>query len=89
VTSHKPHPDARRRALHAIALFEAVKGLAAQAALSGALCIPLETAHLMHSTTRVNAAVPLANVLMVGFLGLQLWRRLRSKPSAAPESPLN
>ena len=158
---HKPHPDARRRALHAIALFEAIKGLAALAAsigmlellqhdvhrlamallwrfhldpqthypelllhyadllvaldlrtmaplaaayisvrlleayglwkekiwgewlaaLSGALYIPLEVAHLMHSTTLVNAGVLLANVLMVGFLSFQLWRRLRLKPN--------
>ena len=156
---HKPHPDARRHALHAIALFEAIKGLAALAAsigllellhhdvhhlalallwrfhldplthypellhyadlltgvnlrtmapvaaayisvrlleayglwkekiwgewlaaLSGALYIPFEVAHLMHSTTLVNAGVLLANVLMVGFLGFQLWRRLRPQP---------
>ena len=157
---HQPHPDARRRALHAIALFEALKGLAALAAsigllellhhdvhhlalallwrfhldplthypelllhyadllaglnlrtmapvaaayisvrlleayglwkektwgewlaaLSGALYIPLEVAHLLHSTSLVNAGVLLANVMMVGFLGFQLWRRLRPKP---------
>ncbi len=166
---HKPHPDARRRALHAIALFEAIKGLAALAAsigllellqhdvhhlamallwrfhldpqthypelllhyadllvglnlrtmaplaaayisvrlleayglwkeklwgewlaaLSGALYIPFEVAHLIHSTTLVNAGVLLANALMVGFLGFQLWRRLRPKPSTEAESPSN
>ena len=156
-TSHPPHPDARRRALRAIALFEAVKGLAALAAgigllgllhydvrrlalalvwrfhldphthypdlllhyadllsainlrtmapvavayitvrlleayglwnektwaewlgaLSGALYIPLEVGHLMHKTSFVSAGVLLANILMVGFLVFQLWRRLR------------
>lgn len=155
-TSHPPHPDARRRALRAIALFEAVKGLAALAAgigllgllhydvrrlamalvwrfhldphthypdlllhyadvlsainlrtmapvavayiavrlleayglwnektwaewlgaLSGALYIPLEIAHLMHKTSVVSAGVLLANILMVGFLAFQLWRRM-------------
>ena len=149
------HPDARRRTMHAIALFEAIKGFAALiasigllhllnhdvrqmvlsllwrfhldpetrypelllhyadllsainlrtmapvalgyitirlaeayglwkekiwgewlGALSGALYIPLEVAHLMHSTTIFNAGVLLANILMVGFLGFQLWRR--------------
>jgi len=57
--------------------------------LSGALYIPLEVAHLMHSTTLVNAGVLLANVLMVAFLGFQLWRRLRPKPNADAESSLN
>ena len=45
-------------------------------ALSGALYIPLEVAHLVHRTTLINAAVLLANVLIVGFLAFQLWRRL-------------
>ena len=152
---HAPHPTARRRALHAIAIFEAVKGFAALAAglgllgllhrnihqlalallwrfhldpamhypalllhyadllatinlrtlapvavgyivvrlaegwglwkekiwaewlgaLSGALYIPLEIAHLMHSTTLISAGVLAANILMVGFLAFQLWRR--------------
>lgn len=47
-------------------------------ALSGALYIPLEVAHLAHRTNLINAAVLLANVVIVGFLALQLWRRLRS-----------
>lgn len=156
-TVHKEHPDARRRALHAIALFEAVKGFAALiasigllgllhrdndirslalamlwrfhldpntrypelllhyadllsainlrsmapvvvayivirlaesyglwkervwaewlAALSGALYIPLEVAHLVHRTTLINAGVLLANIGIVGFMAFQLWRR--------------
>ena len=45
------------------------------AALSGALYIPLEVAHLVHRTSLINAAVLLANVLIVGFLALQLWQR--------------
>jgi uncharacterized membrane protein (DUF2068 family) len=46
-------------------------------ALSGALYIPLEIAHLMHRTTLINGTVLLANVLIVGFLGFQLWNRRR------------
>lgn len=46
-------------------------------ALSGALYIPLEVAHLMHRTSLINAAVLLANVVIVGFLASQLWRRLK------------
>ena len=159
---HQPHPTARRRALHAIALFEAVKGFAALAAslgflsllhqdmhqlavallwrfhldptlpypaillhyadllstldlrkfaplavayitvrlleayglwkekiwaewlgaLSGALYIPLEVAHLLHRSTLINAGVLLANILMVGFLAFQLWSRMRKSPHA-------
>jgi uncharacterized membrane protein (DUF2068 family) len=48
-------------------------------ALSGALYIPLEVAHLMHRTNLINAAVLLANVVIVGFLALQLWRRMHRK----------
>lgn len=46
-------------------------------ALSGALYIPLEVAHLAHRATLINVAVLLANVLIVGFLALQLWHRLK------------
>ncbi len=153
--AHAEHPDARRRALHAIALFEAVKGVVALAAglgllgllhydvrrlalallwrfrldpemhypelllhyadllnginlrtmapvaiayitvrwleayglwkekawaewlaaLSGALYIPLEVAHLLHRTTLINAGVLLANIGVVGFMAFQLWNR--------------
>lgn len=149
------HPDAHRRALHAIALFEAIKGLAALAAglgllgllhydvrrlalallwrfhldpemhypelllhyadllnginlrtmapvaiayiavrwleayglwkekawaewlaaLSGALYIPLEVAHLVHRPGLINAGVLLANIGIVCFMAFQLWRR--------------
>ncbi|MCY1167726.1 MULTISPECIES: DUF2127 domain-containing protein [Polaromonas] len=158
----KPHPTARRRALRAIAFFEAFKGIAALAAglgllgllhydvrrlvlallwhfhldpemhypelllhyadllngidlrtlapvalayitvrmleayglwrekvwaewlgaLSGALYIPLEIAHLMHRTTLINAGVLLANIVMVGFLAFQLWLRMKKGPHA-------
>ena len=44
-------------------------------ALSGALYLPLEAGHLMHRPTLTNAAVLLANLLVVGFLALQLWQR--------------
>lgn len=158
---HKPHPDARRRTLHVIALFEAIKGVAALlagigvlgllhrdngirdlalaflwrfnldpstrypelllhyadllssinlrsaapvavayiairlaeayglwkekswaewlAALSGALYIPLEVAHLVHRTTLVNATVLIANVGIVCFMAFQLWRRMHDE----------
>src|SRR4051812_47577943 len=36
-TEHTEHPDGRRRALHAIAMFEAIKGLVALAAGLGLL----------------------------------------------------
>lgn len=155
---HPQHPDARRRALHAIALFEAIKGLAALAAclgllellhhdahhlalallwrfhldpqmhypelllhyadllngidlrtmapvaiayiavrwleayglwkekawaewlaaLSGAIYIPLEVAHLVHRPSLINAGVLLANIGVVGFMTFQLYRRLKS-----------
>ena len=46
-------------------------------ALSGALYIPLEIAHLMHGTTVAGAAVLLSNIAMVAFLAFQLWQRRR------------
>ncbi|WP_309682813.1 DUF2127 domain-containing protein [Polaromonas sp.] len=45
-------------------------------ALSGALYIPLEVAHLVHRSTLINTAVLLANIAVVGFLAFQLWKRL-------------
>ena len=159
--AHPTHPDARRRALHAIALFEAVKGVAALlasigvlgllhrdngirglalallwrfhldpstpypelllhyadllsainlrsaapvaaayitirlaeayglwkektwaewlAALSGALYIPFEVAHLVHRTTLINATVLISNVGIVCFMAFQLWRRIHAQ----------
>lgn len=48
-------------------------------ALSGAVYIPLEIAHLAHRGSLTNAAVLLANIAVVMFLAFQLWRRrLRS-----------
>ena len=161
-TQHHEHPDARRRALHAIALFEAVKGAVALAAglgllgllhydvrrlalallwrfhldpemhypelllhyadllnginlrtmapvaiayiavrwleayglwkekawaewlaaLSGALYIPLEVAHLVHRPSLINAGVLLANIGVVGFMAFQLYFRLKKSPHA-------
>ncbi|SFB67102.1 Uncharacterized membrane protein, DUF2068 family [Polaromonas sp. OV174] len=52
-------------------------------ALSGALYLPLEAGHLLHRTTLINAAVLLANLLVVGFLLFQLWRRRPHRPPAA------
>jgi uncharacterized membrane protein (DUF2068 family) len=48
-------------------------------ALSGALYIPLEVAHLAHRPGAINAGVLLANVVIVGFLAFQLWIRLGRK----------
>ena len=44
-------------------------------ALSGGLYIPFEISHIMHRPTAINAAVLAANILVVGFLAFQLWRR--------------
>ena len=52
-------------------------------ALSGALYIPLEIAHLMHRTTVASAAVLLGNIAMVAFLAFQLWQRRRRGAGAA------
>ncbi len=52
-------------------------------ALSGALYIPLEIAHLAANTTLINAGVLLANVLIVCFLAFQLWRRIRKQQPLA------
>ena len=49
-------------------------------ALSGALYIPLEVAHLWHRHTLANAGVLLLNIVVVAFLGFQLWRRMGKSP---------
>jgi uncharacterized membrane protein (DUF2068 family) len=43
-------------------------------ALSGALYVPFELRHLVHSPTAASAAVLAGNVLVVGYLALQLYR---------------
>lgn len=53
-------------------------------ALSGALYLPLEAGHFMHRPTLINGGVLLANGLVVGFLVLQLWQRLRKNRQKAP-----
>jgi uncharacterized membrane protein (DUF2068 family) len=45
--------------------------------VSGALYVPLEVGHLLHRPTPINAGVLLANLLIVAFLALQLWKRRR------------
>ena len=50
-------------------------------ALSGARYIPLEIAHLLHQPSLINAGVLLANIVVVGFLALQLWLRMK-RPQA-------
>ncbi|WP_108016595.1 DUF2127 domain-containing protein [Acidovorax sp. CF316] len=49
-------------------------------ALSGALYIPFELWHFAHRPSVASAAVALANMAIVGFLGQQLWRRRRQSP---------
>ena len=44
-------------------------------ALAGGLYIPFELAHLVHRPSLISAAVLAGNVLVVGFLAYQLWRR--------------
>jgi len=44
-------------------------------ALSGALYVPLEVAHLAHRPGAINAGVLLLNLGVVGFLAFQLWMR--------------
>ena len=44
-------------------------------ALSGGLYIPFELHHIWHSPNGLSAAVLAINVLIVGFLAQQLWRR--------------
>jgi len=53
-------------------------------ALSGALYVPLEIAHLLHGATLPTAAVLAANVLMVAFLTWRLWRRRTAPKDASP-----
>jgi uncharacterized membrane protein (DUF2068 family) len=45
------------------------------AALSGALYVPLEFHHFMQRGTLINGGVLVGNVIVVVFLGVQLWRR--------------
>ena len=45
------------------------------AALSGGLYVPFEFEHLMHRPSAISVGVLAANVCVIGFLALQLWRR--------------
>lgn len=49
-------------------------------ALSGALYVPFELRHFLHSPGWATAAVMTANVVVVSFLGWQLWRRRTLAP---------
>ena len=44
-------------------------------ALSGALYVPFEIRHLLHTPTTASVIVLASNVLVVGVLGWQLWRQ--------------
>ena len=50
-------------------------------ALSGALYLPFEGRHLIHSPSLASALVVVANLAVVGFLAWRLWRR-RGKAGA-------
>ena len=54
------------------------------AALSGGVYLPLELSHLWHHTSAVNASVLLANVVVVAYMVLRLWRRRAQ--AAAPKA---
>jgi uncharacterized membrane protein (DUF2068 family) len=43
-------------------------------ALSGALYVPFELRHLLHSPTTASVVVLAGNVLVVAYLALRLWR---------------
>ena len=47
-------------------------------ALSGAIYIPLEISHLFLRLSVISAAVLAGNVIVVGFLLFQLWRRRKT-----------
>jgi len=53
------------------------------AALSGAIYVPLEIHHLMQKASFINALVLVANVIVVAFLAVQLWRRRKLAQRAA------
>ena len=52
-------------------------------ALSGGLYIPFELQHLWHDPKLLSAAVLAFNVLIVGFLAVQLWRRRQGQDPGA------
>jgi uncharacterized membrane protein (DUF2068 family) len=47
-------------------------------ALSGGLYIPFEISHLVHRPSAISAVVLAGNVIVVGFLVFQLWRRRKN-----------
>lgn len=54
-------------------------------ALSGALYVPFELRHLVHRPTAVPAIVITANVVVVGFLAWQIWRRPHRMSARLPD----
>jgi uncharacterized membrane protein (DUF2068 family) len=56
------------------------------AALSGALYVPFEAHHLIYRPTVASAAVLLANLAIVAYLALQLWRERRTGPATARDA---
>jgi uncharacterized membrane protein (DUF2068 family) len=55
------------------------------AALSGALYVPFEVRHLVHSPSAISALVLLANLAVVAYMVYELWRERRQ--GAAPGPP--
>jgi uncharacterized membrane protein (DUF2068 family) len=49
-------------------------------ALSGALYVPLELRHLVHTPSMAGALVFVGNLLVVGYLSLLVWRERRDAP---------
>ena len=71
------------RALEAFGLWRDYAWAEWLGALSGGIYIPLELSHLLRDPGIINAAVLLINVLIVAFLGAQLWLRRRAAMAAA------
>jgi uncharacterized membrane protein (DUF2068 family) len=51
--------------------------------LSGGLYIPFEFGHLMHRPSVITGVILAANVFVVGFLAVQLWRRRKNRATEA------
>jgi len=56
-------------------------------ALSGALYVPFEVAHLIHRPTGITAAVLVFNIFLVCFLAIRLWHRRTAAALLATSDP--
>jgi uncharacterized membrane protein (DUF2068 family) len=64
----------RKKTLHAIALFEAVKGIAVLTASLGLLSLA-HHGHLVQHTTTINGVLLVGNLMVVAYMLHRLWRR--------------